>query len=270
MQIGSIGAISWGQVVETEIPVGRTFEHNLPFIGTSQDDIALYVGPSTEGWVGVNCVHTHDKPNPHLTSSHIESAAHVLGDAKGVEEVFQANPHYSQRLKAHLICVRAEPVACEQVEYTKGISTLHFTGGDTYQLIQKQGPATVQDRIVTKQTLVEAMQNIKECKVVLLEFTGDQETISNWPYLTNEATGYLLEKGMNILAVNVPSLDRESDGGMTSNHKLIFSDQNRLIVESLVLKNLPKGEVQIELNPQQFGDFRDTVACKPLVFTTVI
>jgi kynurenine formamidase len=268
MQVTSIGALSWGQVVETQISVGRTFQHNLPFIGTMQEPIELYVSQKKDGWVGVNCVHTKDKPNPHLTSSHIESSAHVLGNGKSIEAVFQANPHYKQRLKANFICVRAEHVACEQVECQNGISTLHFTGGDTYQLLQKDGPATVQDRIITKQALVEAMHNLKTTSMLLLEFTGDEDTISNWPYLTNEATSYLLEKGIYILGVNVPSLDRESDGGMTSNHKLLFADSNRLIVESLALKNLPKGEVQIELKPQKFGDFEDTVACNPVVFTT--
>lgn len=270
MQVGSIGVLHWGQVAETEISVGRIYDHALPFIGTSQDDIALYVTPTQDGWQGVNCVHSHDKPNPHLTSSHIESAAHVLGNGKGVEEVFKANPDYTQRLKAILVCVRAEPVACEQVECSNGITTLRFTGGDTYQLIQKHGPATVQDRIITRQALMEAMHTLKECRVVLLECTGDQESISNWPYMTNEATRYLLEKGVRILGVNIPSLDRESDGGLTSNHKIVFADQDRLIVESLVLKNLPKGEVQIELRPQQFGDFLDTVACNPAVFTTKV
>lgn len=270
MLVSSIGAFSWGKVVETEISVGREFKHNLPFIGTSQDDIALYVAPTEDGWQGVNCVHSHDKPNPHLTSSHIESAAHVLGNGKGVEQVFQENPEYSQRLKAVLVCVRAEPVACEQIECNKGITTLRFTGGDTYQLIQNQGPATVQDRIITRQALMEAMHAVKECKVLLLECTGDQETISDWPYMTNEATSYLVEKGVRILGVNIPSLDRESDGGMTSNHKILFADPDRLIIESLVLKNIPKGELQIELRPQQFGDFNDTVACNPVVFTTKV
>lgn len=58
------------------------------------------------------------------------------------------------------------------------------------------------------------------------------EEIKDWPYLTNEAVALIVEKGVRIVALSTPSIDRESDDGGTTNHKCVFKDQNRLVVEA--------------------------------------
>lgn len=243
--------------------IGKQFEGDLPFIGGSKDPVNMQ---TQEGKLGVRCVHTVHKPSPHLTSSHIESAAHVIYGAKGVEQLFQENPHYRNRLQAIHIAVTAALVEADRVEVSHGISTVVFDGGETYQMLQREGPGLVTDRIVTKLALKEAIKPTDGAQVALIQFVGEDRTIQNWPYLTNEAVAYLIECGIRIVGLNIPSIDRESDGGNASNHKIVFADQNRLVVESLALDAVPTGKMAIELRPDAFGEDPDVVRCNPVLY----
>lgn len=50
------------------------------------------------------------------------------------------------------------------------------------------------------------------------DFTG-----TNPPYLSVEAMGYLVEKGIQHLLIDLPSVDKEMDNGKVANHKLFWN-----------------------------------------------
>jgi kynurenine formamidase len=88
--------------------------------------------------------------------------------------------------------------------------------------------------------------------------------IKNWPYLTNEAMKFIKEKGFRIIALNLPSLDREIDGGRTSNHKIFFQNENNLIIESADFSNVPLGNIQVNLVLGDVDAFVDCATCEHL------
>ncbi len=266
MHPSAVSAISGNFRPTRQIEIKRVFLGSLPFIADSQEPVTLALEQTDGGWVGVNCVHSSERPSPHLTTSHIESAAHVFGDGVGVEEVFSRNPHYKEKMRAVHVKVLPESLAIEYIRESKGISTVVFSSGDTYQMINKSSADFSLDRVVTKAALEKALWSFEDVSVALIEFEGAEESIAAWPYMSNEAVDFLVQRGVKIVGLNIPSMDRETDGGMTSNHKVVFQDQNRLIVESLSFKGVPEGRVEVQWKPAQFGDFKDVVACSPVIY----
>ena len=249
-----------------EFSIGKIFKNQLPFIGTSQEPVAFNPERTPSGWRGVECTHSTHCPSPHLTGSHIESAAHVFGDGIGISQVFERNSEYKKSLKAFHVQVSAEKAVVKRIEVVDGISTIVFASNETYMMIHKKFPELpTDDRIVTRQALERAMIDVCGVQVVLIAFQNEEACVSNWPYLTNEATAFLVEKGIMIVGLNIPSIDREIDGGMTSNHKILFANHNRLIMESLSLSDAPSGCVALEINPYNLGSYNDVVTCRPVV-----
>lgn len=243
------------------VSIRKTYEGSLPFIGDSNATVSLVPEPNGSGWIGVQCIHSELVRSPHLTGSHIESARHVFGDGMAVKEVLL---NYKTPLNALHVQLEAQQIAIDQIESLGQVITFRFASGDTYQLVHKETFTDFPtDYVITRAQLQEAIGDLKE-KVVLICLTGHEQTIHNWPYLTNDAVDLLVEKGVEIIGLNIPSFDRETDGGLTSNHKRFFADQTHLIVESLALEKAPCGRVALTLNPEPgYDGCSDTIPCEP-------
>ncbi|MBS0634406.1 MAG: cyclase family protein [Verrucomicrobia bacterium] len=254
-----------GPVVESSgvVPLRKDYIKNLPFIGDSTESVSRWPEYTNMRWVGVQCNHSEFVQSPHLTGTHVESARHVFGDGQEVKPLLKP---YLGTLQARHVQIEAELIQIDQIESEGGVITFTFSSGDTYQLMQKeQFTCFPEDFVVTRAMLAKALGDMTE-KVVLICLKGHEQTIHNWPYLTNQAIDLLVEKGVKIVGLNIPSFDRESDGGYTSNHKRFFADQTKLIVESLALETAPTGRVQFMLNPDiSYDGACDTIPCAPTI-----
>ncbi|MCE5295129.1 MAG: cyclase family protein, partial [Chlamydiales bacterium] len=198
---------------------------------------------------------------PHLTGSHIESARHVFGDGACLIDVIRP---YCTPLAALHVQLEAQDVQIDRIEQISGVTSFIFSSGDTYSFMcDKPFVEIPNEYVITKAMLIKALGELKE-KVVLICVKGHEKSIHDWPYLTNEAVDFLVEKSVEVIGLNIPSFDREKDGGYTSNHKRFFEDQRRIIVESLALEHAPLGRVTLTLNPEALYDqCVNTVPCDP-------
>jgi len=122
-------------------------------------------------------------------------------------------------------------------------------------------------RVVSRKKLEVELQRFKEpqADVLLIEMIGEEDKLGDWAYLTNEAVQMVVDRGFRMIALNIPSMDREADGMRTSNHKLIFDDPNRLILESARFDGVPLGPIEVELVLQDLGAFVDCCRCSSLM-----
>lgn len=227
----------------------RTFPvDQLPFVGHSKNALSLH--PIFDGsvWKGVECTHSPDQPSPHLTGTHIECKRHVVGDEPELRHRINTYNHKSYGV--HCILT---PLKLSVIERSaKGIK---FEGGDSYELPEDL-PVEEGEEVITLSAVKEVLprNQIAPGNVLVLQFKKGEQYFSNWPYLTNEATKYLVALNFSSFVSNVPSVDRERDGGLTSNHKILFQKPSRLIVESADLSGLTvtgKVVVEISVDPQK-------------------
>lgn len=70
-----------------------------------------------------------------------------------------------------------------------------------------------------------------------------------WPALAPEVAGVLVERGMDLLAVDCPSVD-ERESKSLSVHHAVFS-RGAFILENLDLRNAPEGDYELVALPQR-------------------
>jgi kynurenine formamidase len=267
MIVGRAGIIGDAESSFKPVSIAKKVTGPLPFIGDPATNVFFEPKQKGDGWVGVRCHHTKASPSPHLIGTHIESASHVSGFGKVIGAVLQDNPIFSQPLRAFHAQVVAENVPIQRIEVANGETTFCFSSGDTYKLeSEKNFDDFPVEEVVTRDMLARSLERMPgDTDAVLISFQDHEDTINNWPYLTNEAVQLLVGRGIRLIGLNIPSMDREVDGGRTSNHKIIFQDENRLIVELLALKDAPTGRLMLALNPQPHST-QDAVVCAPTVW----
>jgi len=85
------------------------------------------------------------------------------------------------------------------------------------------------DQIITAKELRKQCKNdIPEALVIrTLPNTDEKKTMdysgSNPPYLSTEAMEYIVENGVQHLFLDLPSVDKEDDGGKVQNHRIFWS-----------------------------------------------
>ncbi len=225
--IQSIIGVSHIPTLNTTYDCVRTFTTDLPFIGTSQTTCILTPKLEKGKWVGVQCIHKKGKQSPHLTGTHIESSRHIIGDAQPLSTILKSNPHYLKKMEGLHIKVQHEEQYVTEIQHSgTDQQCVRFSSGETYN-ISINVPLQSLEKVVTKKQLQKAIGNqcIHAGSMLLLQFEGCDDEITNWPYLTNEAMQFLFDCKISLLALNIPSCDREKDGGKTSNHKLFLTIQ---------------------------------------------
>ncbi|MBL7785943.1 MAG: cyclase family protein [Chitinophagales bacterium] len=85
------------------------------------------------------------------------------------------------------------------------------------------------DRLITLSQLQEHWQNNNDCKAIVIRTLPNDEwklrthySGSNPPYLSAEAAQFLVDKGIEHLLIDLPSVDREIDGGMLAAHHIFW------------------------------------------------
>jgi len=226
----------------------------LPFIKYSDATLSLSVKKEGASFKGVQFNHSKESPSPHVTITHIESAFYVFGgkkkgDDERLEATLERHPYLLEPLKA--LCIEVKPTLSD----VKQVEELWLLGKESYKVTTALHP-NPHEYIVTKESIVQALKNQKisstvNVQAILIKIHGGESYSKDWPYLTNEAMNFIMTQfDPSVVAINTPSLDREKDEGVTSNHKIVFKDLDRLVLELGDFSQLNSGLYRIKLNPK--------------------
>jgi kynurenine formamidase len=149
--------------------------------------------------------------NPHGNTTHTECVGHIA------KEVYSVNEHHTKFfVKAKLVTINPEVVVNDQSEWCKQ--------GDrriTLSQVQEVLSASV-DAIV-----IRTLPNTESKKKT-------NWSSSNWPYITEEAAAYIAELGVKHLLIDLPSVDREFDGGQLLAHHAFWKHPDSTRFEATI------------------------------------
>lgn len=177
--------------------------------------------------------------NPHAHGTHTECVGHIT------EQVHSVNQH----LKQFFFLAELVTVAPEE----KGTDT-----------------------VISKAQLQFALGNKKRDAIVIRTMPNTKEKLSrqysntNWTYLTEEAVAFLVKKGIKHLLIDLPSVDREEDGGELISHKTFWNFKGKLrkdctITELIYVPNaIDDGEYFLNLQIAPFEN--DATPSKPILY----
>lgn len=177
--------------------------------------------------------------NPHAHGTHTECVGHIT------EEFHSINKNLKQFFfTAELISVAPENYLNDTVISKQQLEVL---------LKDKTPDALV----------IRTLPNTKSKK-------NRQYSETNWTYLTEEAMVFLRERGIQHLLIDLPSVDREHDGGKLLSHKAFwnFDGERRLhstITEFIYVRNKIKdGSYMLNLQIAPFEN--DATPSKPILY----
>lgn len=141
--------------------------------------------------------------NPHAHGTHTETVGHIT------KEPFPINKHLKQFFfLAEVISVAPEK---EGDDYVISAKQLQFAIGN------KKREAIV----------IRTLPNMKDKK-------SKQYSHTNWTYLKEEAIKLLVRKGIKHLLFDMPSVDKEEDGGELRGHKAFWYYQGKLRTDATI------------------------------------
>ena len=138
---------------------------------------------------------------------------------------------------------------------------------------QKKG-----DRILTKEQIQTAIKGNPEAIVIRtlpnhLEKIGHQYSNTNWPYLTVEAAQYISDIGIKHLLIDLPSVDREIDGGRMISHRAFWNYPANTRYDSTITELIFVPESVVDgaffINIQIASFENDASPSKPLLFEII-
>ena len=135
--------------------------------------------------------------NPHGNGTHTECVGHIA------QEVHSVNKNLDRYFfVAQLISVEPKPIASP------------FEADKTDQIIDKD---LLEGQILegTEALIIRTLPN--SASKTTLDYSN-----KNAPYFTEEAMRYIVEMGIDHLLVDLPSVDRESDGGALACHHIFW------------------------------------------------
>ena len=193
----------------------------------------------SEGAV-VNFNNIHFNPHSHIT--HTECVGHIT------EKVHSVN----QNLKHYFFVAEVVTVAPE----SRG-----------------------EDFVISEKQLKTALRNKKRDEIVIrtLPNLSDKKRMrysnTNPPYLLEEAAIYLREKGIKHLLIDLPSVDKEKDGGKLLSHNAFWNTSGKLrmdatITEFIYVPNVVEdGEYLLNLMIAPFEN--DATPSKPILYKII-
>lgn len=235
---------------------GRYYRANL----SKPLDIAI---PLREGLETVNCFYA-----PPMETSPVVAGDFVGSTAQGGPLNFlnvRLNPHGNG---THTECVGH--IAKEPYTINQSLKQFHFPA-----LLVSIFPTKTDggDRVIFREQLEEAMTETPAVEALLLRTLPNDElklrtnySGANPPYVHHEAIRFLVEKGIQHLLLDLPSVDREEDGGKLLAHRafwaypeaprtnctiteLIFV--NNSIKDGLYLLNIQIASFEIDVSPSK-------------------
>ena len=188
--------------------------------------------------------------NPHGNGTHTECVGHISEEVYSINDTLKTFFFFGQVIS---------------------IDPEIFVGAETEW--QKKG-----DRILTKDQIQNAIIGNPEAIVIRtlpnpLEKIGAQHSNTNWPYLTREAAQYISDMGIKHLLIDLPSVDREIDGGKMISHRAFWNypdnPRNDSTITELIFvpDNVVDGTFFINIQIASFEN--DASPSKPLLFQVI-
>lgn len=236
--------------------LSQPIDISIPLSADSDNPIAWYIGPPRiepvrfDNWVGKvsegSSTNFNDIYfNPHGHGTHTECLGHITRE------------FYSVNRSLKTFFFRAEVISVAP---------------------EKSG----EDFVITMEMLASAIGNAKPEAVVIRTLPNDPAKKSanyshaNWPYLLEEAAGFLRTSGVKHLLIDLPSVDKEQDEGKLLAHKAFWnvSDVNDLnadvrldatITEMVFVPDeIPDGTYLLNLQIASFEN--DASPSKPVLY----
>lgn len=233
-----------------KVDLEKPLDISIPIKGTGTNVNAWYIGPpKIEAEVfdgdtisvkkGASVNFNTITFNPHSHGTHTEMAGHIT------EEVHSINKHLKQFFfLAEVITVAPEKLGEDSVISAK---QLQFAIGNKKR-----------DAIV-----VRTIPNTSDKKT-------KQYSHTNWTYFQEEAIKLLVRKGVRHLLVDLPSVDREEDGGELRGHKAFWNYHGQLrkdatITEFIYVSNeIDDGMYLLNIQIAPFEN--DATPSKPILY----
>lgn len=187
--------------------LGKGQDLSIPLVGGQENLNAWYIGPPTIG--------------PHIDGDFVGS---VEQGASTNFNTITFNPH------AHVTHTECLGHISKEFHSVNRIFPLPFLAGVTLSVTpEKKG----EDQLITEELLEESLRNLGSApflvKALLIrtlpnvaDKRSQQYSHSNPPYLTEGAAIWLREMGVEHLLIDLPSVDREVDGGALQAHKAFW------------------------------------------------
>ncbi|MBS1651770.1 MAG: cyclase family protein [Bacteroidetes bacterium] len=133
------------------------------------------------------------------------------------------------------------------------------------------------DFIISASALGEALSNIINCEALIIRTLGNssakkhmQYSNTNWPYFTKEAIEFLNSKNIQHLLFDLPSVDKEVDGGKLEAHHAFWeyphnTQLHKTITEMIYVPNEVDDGTYI-LNIQIAAFENDASPSKPIIY----
>lgn len=140
---------------------------------------------------------------PHCNGTHTECVGHITAERISVRDCLRD-------VFMSALVVTVAPVAAE-------------ASGDSYASDFEEA-----NLVVSAASLEEAIGAMRAEALVIRTLPNDESKLSRRyedaavPFLSNEAVGLVNELGFRHLLVDLPSIDRLSDGGRLSNHRIFW------------------------------------------------
>lgn len=185
--------------------------------------------------------------NPHGNTTHTESVGHIA------EEVIDIQKCLTQYfMKAQVITITPQNFDGEESEWIKK--------GDKV-ITLKAFEHRIAERVDA--IIIRTLPNSEEKKHM-------QWSDTNWPYLLPEAAKYIAENNIHHLLIDLPSVDREHDGGKLLAHRAFWNYPehtriNATITEMIFVPDEVKDGLYI-LNLQPASFVNDASPCKPVIY----
>lgn len=136
-----------------------------------------------------------------------------------------------------------------------------------------------EDFVVSRKQIQYAIGNKKHEALIIRTLPNLKEKLSrkysdtNPPYLLEEAAQYLVDRGVNHLLIDLPSIDKEKDNGALLGHRAFWQVEGNLrtmatITEFIYVNNSIKDGTYI-LNLQLAPIENDATPSRPLLFKPI-
>ena len=234
------------------------YDLSLPLSNDANNPLAWYVSPPTfepvraDGYVGAvaegGSVNFRTITfNPHGHGTHTECLGHIT------KEIFSINQHLKEFFfTAEVITLTPEKEWNEE----------HQCWDEIISLTQLKNRLTVEK---TEAVILRTMPNEREKK-------HKNYSNSNPPYLSVETIEHFNELGVQHLLIDLPSVDREMDGGKLAFHHAFWQVPNspqyhKTITEFIYVdENVPDGSYLLNLQVAAFEN--DAAPSRPVIYKT--
>jgi len=236
-----------------QIDLSKPLDISMPIISSKKNVNAWYIDepkiePVKEGEgiaavsEGASVNFNNIYFNPHAHGTHTECAGHIT------EKVHSIN----QNLKTFFFLAEVITVAPESDK---------------------------EDKIISKKQLQFALGNKKRDAIILRTIPNTRDKLSrqyshtNWPYLKEDAVKFLVSKGVKHLLIDLPSIDKEKDGGELLGHNAFWNTKGKLrldatITELIYVSNkIEDGEYFLNLQIAPFEN--DASPSKPILYKVI-